>query len=82
MVTVFRAQGLRVVIFVDDHSPAHVHVFGDGQAKINLLGAAGAPDLVWTDGMTRSESRRAMRIVVERRAMLLARRKDIHGRAD
>jgi hypothetical protein len=82
MVTVFRAHGLRVVIFVDDHPPAHVHVFGDGQAKINLLGTDGAPDLVWTDGMTRSEVRRAMRIVVERRAMLLARWEDIHGRAD
>ena len=35
MVTVLRAGGLRVVIFVDDHEPAHVHVFGDGQAKIN-----------------------------------------------
>ena len=37
MVTVFRAHGLRVVIFVNDHKPAHVHVFGDGEAKINLL---------------------------------------------
>jgi Domain of unknown function (DUF4160) len=38
MVTLYRAYGLRVVIFVDDHEPAHVHVFGDGQAKINLIG--------------------------------------------
>ena len=82
MVTVFRAHGLRVVIFVDDHPPAHVHVFGDGQAKINLLSADGTPDLVWTDGMTRSEVRRAMRIVRERRAILLARWRDIHGRPD
>jgi hypothetical protein len=82
MVTVFRAHGLRVVIFVDDHSPAHVHVFGDGQAKINLLGVDGAPDLVWTDDMTRGEIRRAVRIVVEQQARLLARWEDIHGRAD
>lgn len=27
MVTVFRAHGLSVVIFLDDHEPAHVHVF-------------------------------------------------------
>jgi hypothetical protein len=46
MVTVLRAHGLRVVIFVDDHQPAHVHVFGDGEAKINLLGSGGAPALV------------------------------------
>ncbi|WP_244475818.1 DUF4160 domain-containing protein [Methylobacterium sp. Leaf93] len=36
MVTVLRSGGLRVIIFVDDHEPAHVHVFGDGHAKINL----------------------------------------------
>jgi hypothetical protein len=44
MVTVLRAEGLRAVIFVDDHHPAHVHVFGDGQAKINLAGAGETPD--------------------------------------
>ena len=82
MVTVFRAQGLRVMIFVDDHQPAHVHVFGDGQAKINLLGAGGTPELVWADGMTRGEVRRAVKIVVEQQALLLARWEDIHGRLD
>ncbi len=35
MVTIYRANGLSVVIFTDDHEPAHVHVFGDGQVKIN-----------------------------------------------
>jgi len=28
MVTIYRGEGLRVVIFADDHEPAHVHVFG------------------------------------------------------
>ncbi len=79
MVTVLRARGLRIVIFVDDHPPAHVHVFGDGQAKINLLGADGCPDLVWTHGMTRGETRRAVRVVVEQQALLLAKWEDIHG---
>jgi len=36
MVTVLRAEGLRVVIYSNDHKPSHVHVFGDGEAKINL----------------------------------------------
>jgi hypothetical protein len=79
MVTVFRAYGLRVIIFVDDHLPAHVHVFGDGQAKVNLAGAGGTPELVWAEGMTRAEVRKAMRVVVEQQAMLLARWRDIHG---
>ena len=77
--TVLRARGLRVVIFVNDHQPAHVHVFGDGEAKINLLGSDGAPALVWADGMSRGKIRRAMRIVPEQHTALLARWEDIHG---
>jgi len=79
MVTVLRAHGLRVVIFVNDHQPAHVHGFGDGEAKINLLGSDGTPALVWADGMSRGEIRRAMRTVAEQQAALLARWEDIHG---
>jgi len=82
MVTVLRAHGLHVVIFVDDHQPAHVHVFGDGEAKINLRGTDGVPELIWADNMTRGEIRRAMRIVVEQQVFLLARWEDIHGRPD
>jgi hypothetical protein len=82
MVTVLRAHGLCVVIFSNDHQPAHVHVFGDGQAKINLLGADGAPELIWADAMSRGEVRRAMRLVNEQQAFLLARWKDIHERSD
>jgi hypothetical protein len=82
IVTVLRAEGLRVIIFVDDHLPAHVHVFGDGHAKINLIGPDGTPELVWADRMTRGEIRRALRVVVEARAVLLARWESIHGRID
>jgi hypothetical protein len=57
MVNIYRAFGLRVVIFVDDHEPAHVHVFGDGEAKINLIGSGDAPELVWAIGMKRNEVR-------------------------
>jgi len=81
-VTVLRAEGLRVVVYVDDHHPAHVHVFGDGHAKINLTGPGGVPELVSADGMTRGEVRRAMRIVVAQRALLPARWESIHGRLD
>jgi hypothetical protein len=80
MVTVLRAHGLRVVIFANDHEPAHVHVIGEGEAKINLLGASGAPELVWADGMNRGDLRRAMRLVLEQQAFLLARWEEIHGR--
>ena len=79
MVTIYRGHGLQVVIFVDDHEPAHVHVFGDGQAKINLLGPDGEPELIWADSMKRSDVRRAMRIVTERKVSFLRRWTEIHG---
>jgi hypothetical protein len=79
MVTVFRAHGFRIVIFLDDHEPAHVHVYGDGQAKINLLGAGGAPELVIAEDMSRADIRRLMRTVAEQRDFLLARWRDFHG---
>jgi hypothetical protein len=70
---------MRVVIFVDDHEPAHVHIFGDGQARINLVGGDGDPELVWVDRMKRNDARRAMRMVTEQREYLLARWREIHG---
>lgn len=78
MVSVLRAEGLRVVIFANDHHPAHVHVFGNGEAKIDLCGDDG-PELVWAQDMSRAELRRALRIVSDQRMQLLARWKEIHG---
>jgi len=54
-------------------------VFGDGEAKINLSGAQGAPELIWAAGMTRADLRRAMQMVTEQQAMLLERWSEIHG---
>jgi len=79
MVTVYRAHGLRFIIFVDDHVPAHVHVFGDGHAKINLAGADGVPEIVTIEGMKRGDVRHAMQIVIEQQQYLLSRWRDIHG---
>ena len=79
MVTIFRADGLRFVIFVDDHEPAHVHVFGDGEAKINLLGLGEEPELIWADGMKRGDIRKAMRIVEEQQDAFLESWRNIHG---
>ena len=73
MVTVHREAGLRFIIFADDHAPAHVHVIGDGKAKINLGGADDTPELVYNDGFKAGDLRKALRIVAEQRAMLLER---------
>lgn len=79
MVVLHRANGMRVVSFPDDHEPAHVHVFGDGQAKINLVGSDGRPELIWAVGMKRSDVRRALAMVWEQRTSLLNSWKNIHG---
>ena len=79
MVTVHRTHGMRFIIFVDDHEPAHVHVFGDGHAKINLLGAAGLPEIVSIEGMKRGDVRKAFQVVIEEQKSLLARWREIHG---
>jgi len=79
MVTVFRAHGLRVVIYPDDHEPAHVHVYGDGEAKVQLNGQDGAPQLVFAVGMNRGDLRRVLRVVAEQQDFLLACWRSFHG---
>jgi Domain of unknown function (DUF4160) len=79
MVTVLRAQGLSFVVFVDDHEAAHVAVFGDGQAKIDLSGPDNGPALVWVDGVKRGDVRRVLKIVAAHREALLMRWREIHG---
>lgn len=79
MVTVFRAYGLRFIIFLDDHEPAHIHVFGDGHVKINLASSDGVPEIVTIEGMKRGDVRRAMQIVAQQQAHLLLRWSEIHG---
>lgn len=37
MVTVFRLAGMRFVIYTDDHEPAHVHVYGDGEVRVDIV---------------------------------------------
>jgi hypothetical protein len=79
MITVLRAHGLRLAIYQDDHDPPHVHVYGDGEAKIALVGDSGRAELIYARDMKNAELRRALTIVSENQAMLLARWKDING---
>ena len=82
MVVVHRAHGFRFVIYTSDHEPAHVHITGAGQAKINLLGADGGPEIVFSVGIKRSDMRRLIAEVIERRDHFLQEWERIHGRRD
>lgn len=79
MVTIFRESGLKFVIYLDDHPPAHVHVFGDGSVKIALGVEDDAPKVVRTRSMKTSELRKALRIVIEHRAALIEKWEEFHG---
>lgn len=79
MVTVLRDGGFRIVIYTADHGPPHVHVFGNGETKVALVGANGAPEVIRQARSDRRESRRALEIVTEYRDELLRRWSELHG---
>ena len=82
MVVIHRAHGFRFVIYTADHEPAHIHITGAGQAKINLLGSQGIPELVSNIGIKRLEMRRLLEEAIERRDEFLRQWERIHGRDD
>ncbi|WP_188061847.1 DUF4160 domain-containing protein [Sphingobium sp. KCTC 72723] len=79
MPTVLRAGHLRVMIYTDDHPPPHVHIFGNGETKIALMGRDGQPEVVRIVGADLRESRRALQIVRQKHDYLIERWNGIHG---
>ena len=56
MPTVLRLDHLRVVIYPNDHRPAHVHIVGGGcEAVVNLQCPNGPPELRENSGFSRQE---------------------------
>ena len=80
MVVVHRAYGFRFVIYTLDHEPAHVHITGAGQAKINLLGSEDAPEVVFSIGIKRADMRRQLAEAAEHRDASLQEWERIHVR--
>ncbi|KRA55716.1 DUF4160 domain-containing protein [Devosia sp. Root635] len=75
MITLLRAAGMRFVIYTDDHEPAHLHVYGDGEARINIAQLA----VISNRGMSKRDLTRALNIVLEYQEMFLNKWHDIHG---
>jgi hypothetical protein len=82
MVVIHRAFGFRIVIYTQDHEPAHVHVTGPGQAKVNLLGPHGTPELIYSIGIGRPDMRRLMNEIAQRQTEFLREWERIHGQRD
>ena len=79
MVVVYRQFGFRFAILTDDHEPAHVHVYGDGELKIIIRGPDGLPVMDYKVGFKTNDQRRAMDVVLERQEEFLADWDRIHG---
>lgn len=70
------------MIYTFDHEPAHVHVTGPGQAKINLVGPDGNIEVVSEIGIKKSDMRRLKAEITERRDDFLREWERIHGDSD
>ena len=76
MPTVLRLDGLRIVIYPNDHPPAHVHVIGPGWVVVvDLLG----PEVREIIGCNEREARRVLRLVADRQMMLMEAWRRYHG---
>lgn len=66
---------MRFVIYTDDHEPAHLHVYGDGEARIDIVNVA----VISNRGMSKRDLARALNIVLAYRQTFLEKWHDIHG---
>ena len=81
MPTVFRFHGLRVVVYPNDHRPAHVHVIGAaGEAAFSLHCPEGPPMLRENFGFNRSQLSRIKAELTGALALLCAKWRSVHGR--
>jgi len=75
MVTVLRQHGLRFVIYTADHEPPHVHVYGDGEARIDIE----TLKILTQGGMSDRDVRRAAELIEANRQLFRETWRKYHG---
>lgn len=79
MPTVLRVDGLKFVIWPNDHAPPHVHVFSvEAQATIGLGEPDGYPRLIENRRMRKTDLARALKAVFVHRSALLRKWSEFH----
>ena len=79
MPEIFREQGFKVVIYFDDHEPAHVHVLKSGAAlKIEITGSCKLGKV--QGNISQKEANKALKLVRLHQAELLKIWEDTHGK--
>ncbi|MGA3241930.1 MAG: DUF4160 domain-containing protein [Bryobacteraceae bacterium] len=79
MPTVLRVDGLRVVIYPNDHRPAHIHTIGEHEAVFNLNCPAGPLELRENYGFSRRQIGRMAAVLVDHLDVLCRAWEQIHG---
>ena len=75
MVTALRQNGLWFIIYTVDHEPAHVHVYGVGEARIDIV----TLKVLTQGGLSDRDARRALAVVEESRDAFLETWRKYHG---
>jgi flagellin-specific chaperone FliS len=79
MPTVFRQDGFRFIIYLNDHEPAHVHIQkGGGEIKVNIA-SLGDIQVMKIVGMKNQEALKALKLVSQNQQFLLKKWEEIHG---
>lgn len=81
MPTLLRFDGMRVVLYPNDHRPAHVHVLGAGGEAVFALNCPdGPPTLRESYRLGRAEVGRIGAVLADNLAVLCAAWSRMHGR--
>jgi hypothetical protein len=76
MPTVLRIDGLRVVIYPNDHPPAHVHILGPGWVVVIDLIELKVRESI---GCDEREARRILRLIAGHQGTLMDAWRHFHG---
>jgi Domain of unknown function (DUF4160) len=83
MPTIVKRDGFRVVIYPNDHDPAHVHVIkNSGEVRIHLgnKDLSEKPYLITVEGdISNKDVAKALNLVCEYQSELLIKWSEIHG---
>jgi len=80
MPTVLRIGALRVVVYPNDHRPAHVHVIGHGHEAVFVLNRPPHRVMLRENyGFSRSDITAMERALIANLMLLLAEWEKIHG---
>jgi hypothetical protein len=80
MPTVLRIDAFRFVIYLNDHSPPHVHVFtADAEARIELGQPGGFPRLLENRHMKPMALAKALALVKQHQDALVQAWSRLHG---